>query len=80
MYGGVASPSEVKAGSTWQDQPTPAAADAAGMLNIRQDVSVLNNIVALGVEEYVSLVREGKIDPDPDRPSPLSLQLRVFQG
>ncbi len=64
MYGGVASPSEVKAGSTWQDQPTPAAADAAGMLNIRQDVSVLNNIVALGVEEYVMLVREGKIDPD----------------
>ncbi len=34
------------------------------MLNLRQDISVLNNIVALGVEEYVTLVRAGKLDPD----------------
>lgn len=64
MYSGVPAPTEVKAGHTWQDQLTPSAADAAGMLNLRQDVSVLNNIVALGVEEYVSLVRAGKIDAD----------------
>ena len=64
MYAGVASPMGVTAGSTWQDQETPAAADAGGMLNLRQDISVLNNIVALGVEEYVTLVRAGKIDPD----------------
>jgi 3-oxoacyl-[acyl-carrier-protein] synthase-3 len=64
MYSGVASPIEVRAGQTWQDQPTPSAADAAGMLNLRQDVSVLNNIVALGVEEYINLIRSGRIDPD----------------
>lgn len=64
MYGGMASPNDVRAGRTWQDQPTPTEADAAGMLNLRQDVTVLNNIVALGVEEYINLIRAGKIDPD----------------
>ena len=64
MYAGVASPAGVAPGTTWQDQATPSAADAAGMLNLRQDISVLNNIVALGVEEYVTLVRAGKLDPD----------------
>lgn len=64
MYAGVASPTTVAPGSTWQDQATPAEAGAAGMLNLRQDISILNNIVALGVEEYVTLVRAGKIDPD----------------
>ena len=64
MYAGVASPGAVEAGQTWQDQATATAADQAGMLQLRQDVSVLNNIVALGVEEYVSLVRAGRIDPE----------------
>jgi 3-oxoacyl-[acyl-carrier-protein] synthase III len=54
----------VVAGSTWQDQPTPAGAHAEGMLNLRQDTAILNNIVALGVEEYVGLVRSGRIVPD----------------
>ena len=64
MYAGVASPAEVTAGHTWQDQSSPSEADSAGMLNLRQDISVLNNIVALGVEEYVGLVRSGRLDPD----------------
>ena len=64
MYAGVASPASVAPGTTWQDQSTPSVADSAGMLNLRQDVSVLNNIVALGVEEYISLVRDGRIDPE----------------
>jgi 3-oxoacyl-[acyl-carrier-protein] synthase-3 len=33
------------------------------MLNLRQDTSTLNNIVAVGVEEYVGLVRDGRIVP-----------------
>jgi 3-oxoacyl-[acyl-carrier-protein] synthase-3 len=52
------------AGDTWQDQPTPVDAHAEGMLNLRQDTGILNNIVALGVEEYVGLVRAGRIVPD----------------
>lgn len=63
MYAGAASPDTVTAGSTWQDQPTPADAHAAGMLNLRQDIGVLANIVALGVEEYVGLIRGGRIEP-----------------
>lgn len=63
MYAGAAAPDQVTAGSTWQDQPTPGDAHDAGMLNLRQDIGVLGNIVALGVEEYVGLVREGKIEP-----------------
>jgi 3-oxoacyl-[acyl-carrier-protein] synthase-3 len=64
MYAGVAAPDRVVAGSTWQDQPTPAEAHAAGLLNLRQDTGILGNIVALGVEEYVGLVRAGRIVPD----------------
>jgi 3-oxoacyl-[acyl-carrier-protein] synthase-3 len=64
MYAGVAAPDRVVAGSTWQDQPTPARAHAEGMLNLRQDTGILNNIVALGVEEYVGLVRSGRIVPE----------------
>ncbi len=63
MYAGAAAPDQVSAGSTWQDQPTPADAHQAGMLNLRQDIGVLGNIVALGVEEYVGLVRGGRIEP-----------------
>lgn len=63
MYAGVNAGDQVLAGSTWQDQPTPAGAHADGMLNLRQDTSILSAIVAVGVEEYVGLVRDGRIDP-----------------
>jgi 3-oxoacyl-[acyl-carrier-protein] synthase-3 len=63
MYAGAAAPDRIVAGDTWQDQPTPAGAHAEGMLNLRQDTGILNNIVALGVEEYVGLVRAGRIVP-----------------
>jgi 3-oxoacyl-[acyl-carrier-protein] synthase-3 len=63
MYAGTSRPDSIDAGATWQDQTTPAAAHDAGMLNLRQDTEILNNIVALGVEEYVGLVRAGRIDP-----------------
>ena len=63
MYAGAASPDRVTAGSTWQDQPTPTDAHQAGMLNLRQDIGILGNILAVGVEEYVGLVRDGRIEP-----------------
>ena len=64
MYAGSASPDTVEAGATWQDQPTPADAHSAGMLNLRQDTAILGNIVALGVEEYIGLVRDGRVVPN----------------
>jgi 3-oxoacyl-[acyl-carrier-protein] synthase-3 len=63
MYAGAASPDQVTAGSTWQDQPTPTDAHQSGMLNLRQDIGILGNILAVGVEEYVGLVRDGRIEP-----------------
>ncbi len=63
MYAGAAGPDSVVAGSTWQDLANPGEAHLSGMLNLRQNVGVLNDIVALGVEEYVSLVRDGRIRP-----------------
>jgi 3-oxoacyl-[acyl-carrier-protein] synthase-3 len=63
MYAGAASNETIGPGATWQDRPTPAEAHDSGMLNLRQDTSILNNIVALGVEEYIGLVREGRIVP-----------------
>ncbi len=63
MYAGSATPDTVEAGATWQDQPTPADAHCAGMLNLRQDTAILGSIVALGVEEYIGLVRDGRIVP-----------------
>lgn len=63
MYAGAGTPESVVPGSTWQDLPTPAEAAQAGLLNLRQDTALLNSIVALGVEEYISLVRAGRIEP-----------------
>jgi 3-oxoacyl-[acyl-carrier-protein] synthase-3 len=64
MFAGVVDSDAVVAGATWQDQPTAAVADGAGMLNLRQDVSMLDAVVALGVQRYVTLVRDGLIEPD----------------
>ncbi len=64
MYAGVTAPDSVQAGSTWQDMADPGEAHLAGMLNLRQDTGILGNIVALGVSEYVGLVRKGLIEPD----------------
>ncbi|MDP5142290.1 beta-ketoacyl-ACP synthase III [Rheinheimera baltica] len=49
---------------SWQDYPTYAEAEAAGALLIRQDVRLLENIVKLGVDGYLRLIAEGKVQPD----------------
>jgi 3-oxoacyl-[acyl-carrier-protein] synthase-3 len=61
---GTSGPGEAVAGSTWLDQPTVAAAEAAGMLQLRQDTSVLGDMVAFGVDEYARLVKDGRIEHD----------------
>lgn len=64
MYAGAIDGESIRAGGTWQDLPTVAEADALSMLNLRQDVALLGSVVALGVERYIGLVQEGRIDPD----------------
>ncbi len=64
MYAGAVDADSVRAGSTWQDMSTASEADAGALLNLRQDVALLDGVVALGVERYIELVRDGHLDPD----------------
>lgn len=50
--------------ASWQDYPTFAEAEKDGAILLRQDVRLLENIVKLGVDGYLRLIREGLIVPD----------------
>ena len=64
MYAGIADKDHPKAGNTWLDFPTVAAADRAGVTRLRQDTKLLPDIVKLGVEEYLRLVQKERLRPD----------------
>lgn len=53
-----------KPNQTWQDFPTYAEAEQAGALLLRQDVRLLDNIVAVGVQGFVSLIQQGYVKPN----------------
>lgn len=57
----VGKPSDASDTRTWQDFPSYGEAEAAGSLLIRQDVRLLENIVKLGVDGFLRLMSEGKI-------------------
>jgi 3-oxoacyl-[acyl-carrier-protein] synthase-3 len=46
---------------SWQDYPTYAEAERAGALLIRQDLKTLDNVVKVGLEGYLRLLRAGRI-------------------
>jgi len=48
---------------SWGDYPSASAAEAAGALALRQDLSLLPHLVSLGVDEYERLLKLGKFDP-----------------
>ena len=52
-----------RAGRTWLDQPSVAAAEEAGMLRIRQDVKALPGLFRTGLDELRRLVAAGRLDP-----------------
>ncbi|MBZ9613325.1 beta-ketoacyl-ACP synthase III [Rheinheimera maricola] len=60
----VGYPTESDHSKSWQDYASYAEAEAAGALLIRQDVRLLENIVKLGVDGYLRLISEGRIQPD----------------
>lgn len=60
----VGFPSEQNGDRSWQDYPTYAEAEAAGALLIRQDVRLLENIVKLGVDGYLRLIAESRVQPE----------------
>ncbi len=51
-------------GKTWQDFATYAQAEQVGALLLKQDVRLLDNIIKLGVDGFLRLIREGVVHVD----------------
>nr|WP_289846795.1 3-oxoacyl-[acyl-carrier-protein] synthase III C-terminal domain-containing protein [Colwellia sp. E2M01] len=49
---------------TWQDYATYSEAERAGALLLRQDVRLLDNIVAVGVQGFLKLISQKHVDTD----------------
>ncbi|WP_420111682.1 3-oxoacyl-[acyl-carrier-protein] synthase III C-terminal domain-containing protein [Pseudactinotalea sp.] len=52
----------LEAGSTWQDFDDVASAERAGLLQIRQDTSVLGDLAKVGLAQFEELVDLGLVD------------------
>ncbi|MGQ0834467.1 MAG: beta-ketoacyl-ACP synthase III [Gammaproteobacteria bacterium] len=64
MYTGIGHKDSPRAGNTWLDLATIAEADKAELMRIRQDAELLPQIVKLSVEEYLRLIKRGRIVPE----------------
>jgi 3-oxoacyl-[acyl-carrier-protein] synthase-3 len=60
MSAGLGEDREPRAGTTWLDQRSGHVATAPPL---RQDMSVLSELIDLGITEFGALVRAGRIDP-----------------
>lgn len=54
--------SKTEISKTWQDYQTYEQAEHAGALLLRQDVRVLDNIVAVGVQGFLTLIEQNKVN------------------
>ncbi|UBF23676.1 beta-ketoacyl-ACP synthase III [Kovacikia minuta CCNUW1] len=61
MYAGT---EDETAQKSWMDYPSYAAAAAAGAINLRQNIRLLDNVVRLGVEGWLKLIELGRVRPD----------------
>lgn len=61
MYAGVDSPTEL---TSWMDFSDQGAAAAAGALNLRQNIRLLDQVVQLGVEGWIRLIEAGRVHPN----------------
>jgi 3-oxoacyl-[acyl-carrier-protein] synthase-3 len=61
MYSGIVDKDKPQAGNTWLDYPTIGDAYRTGMMKLRQDTRLLPEVVKLGVEEYLRLVRNARV-------------------
>jgi 3-oxoacyl-[acyl-carrier-protein] synthase-3 len=52
------------AGKSWLDYDNISQANAAGVLNLKQDMTQVDNIVKLGIQRFFELVDEGQFNPD----------------
>jgi 3-oxoacyl-[acyl-carrier-protein] synthase III len=56
-------PDQITCKDSWQDYDTYADAEKNGALLIRQNLRILDNIVRVGVEGFLRLIKQGKISP-----------------
>jgi len=61
MSAGLGEDREPRAGTTWLDR---RPGGVTGVPRLRQDMSVLPDLIDLGITEFCALVRAGRIDPD----------------
>ena len=61
MYAGSATDA---AATSWMDYPNPAEATAAGALHLRQNIRLLDKVIKLGVEGWLRLIEQGRVNPD----------------
>ncbi|MBW4653526.1 MAG: beta-ketoacyl-ACP synthase III [Kaiparowitsia implicata GSE-PSE-MK54-09C] len=60
MYAGVDNPQQLQ---SWVDAPSYGEAAAAGQINLRQNIRLLDNVIKLGVEGWLRLIEAGRIHP-----------------
>jgi 3-oxoacyl-[acyl-carrier-protein] synthase III len=61
MYAGSKDETATK---SWMDYPSYAEAAAAGAINLRQNIRLLDNVIKLGVEGWLKLIDLGRVKPD----------------
>jgi 3-oxoacyl-[acyl-carrier-protein] synthase-3 len=64
MYTGTNKETDGTVQKTWLDYDTIADANAAGAVNLKQDMQLVDNIVKLGIQRFFELVDEGKFMPE----------------
>jgi 3-oxoacyl-[acyl-carrier-protein] synthase III len=63
MYAGANKGEDRRLGRSWYDYPNFAAAAADGAILLKQDLSLLDNIVTLGVARYFELIENKRFHP-----------------
>jgi 3-oxoacyl-[acyl-carrier-protein] synthase III len=61
MYAGT---TDEKAEKSWLDYPDYIAAAESGVMNLRQNIRLLDNVIKLGVEGWLKLVDLGRVKPE----------------
>ena len=63
MYTGTQKNRDGSVSATWLDYDSVSDADREGMINLRQDMGLVENVVKLGVNRFFELIDLQKIDP-----------------
>ncbi len=63
MYAGANKNGERRLGRSWYDYPDFSTAAGEGAMLLKQDLGILDNIVALGVGRYFELIEAGRFRP-----------------